>query len=48
LIERSFQRLSAAIETMRIVEELVEIWPNEVCNIQNEKHMQKYLKHVYS
>jgi len=26
----SFQGLSGAIETMRIVKELVEIWPNEV------------------
>ena len=32
-IERSFQGLSVTIETMRIVEELVEIWPNEVCDI---------------
>jgi len=32
LIERSFQGLSVAIETMRIVKELVEIWPNEVCD----------------
>jgi len=32
LIERSFQGLSIAIETVRIVEELVEIWPNEVCD----------------
>jgi len=30
--KRSFQGLSVAIETMRIVEELVEIWPNEVCD----------------
>jgi len=32
LIKRSFQGLSIAIETVRIVEELVEIWPNEVCD----------------
>jgi len=32
LIKRSFQGLSVAIETVRIVEELVEIWPNEVCD----------------
>ena len=32
LIERSFQELSVAIETVRIIEELVEIWPNEVCD----------------
>ena len=32
MIERSFQGLSIAIETVRIVEELMEIWPNEVCD----------------
>jgi len=32
LIEKSFQRLSIAIETVRIVEELMEIWLNEVCD----------------
>ena len=32
-IERSFQGLSVAVETVRILEELVEIWPNEVCDI---------------
>ena len=32
LIERSFQGLSVAFETMGIVKELVEIWPNEVCD----------------
>ena len=32
MIERSFQGFSVAIETVRIVEELVEIWLNEVCN----------------
>ena len=31
-IKRSFQGLFVAIETMRIVEELMEIWPNEVCD----------------
>jgi len=31
-IERSFQGLSVAIETVRIDEELMEIWPNEVCD----------------
>ena len=31
-IKRSFQGLSVTVETMRIVKELVEIWPNEVCN----------------
>ena len=33
LIERSFQGLSIAIETVRIDRELMEIWPNEVCDI---------------
>jgi len=32
LIERSIQGLSIAIKTMRIIEELMEIWPNEVCD----------------
>ena len=32
-IERSFQGLSVAIETVRINEELMEIWPNKVCDI---------------
>jgi len=32
-IERSFQGLSVAIKTVRIDEELMEIWPNEVCDI---------------
>jgi len=36
LIGRSFQGLSVAIETVRIIEELVEIWPNEVCD-NNDK-----------
>ena len=31
-IENSFQGLSIAIETVRINEELMEIWPNEVCD----------------
>ena len=31
-IERSFQGLSVAIETVRIDEELMKIWPNEVCD----------------
>jgi len=40
LIERSFQGLSGAIETVRIVKELVEIWPNEVCDKRLEvKHL---------
>ena len=32
LIKRSFQGLSGAIKAVRIVEELIEIWPNEVCD----------------
>jgi len=32
LIERSFQGLFVAIETVKIDEELMEIWPNEVCD----------------
>jgi len=32
LIERSFQELSGAVKTMRIIKELIEIWPNEVCD----------------
>jgi len=32
LIERSFQGLSVAAKTMRINEELMEIWLNEVCD----------------
>jgi len=32
LIERSFQGLLGAVETMRIVKELMKIWPNEVCD----------------
>jgi len=34
MTERSFQGLSVAIETIRIVKELIEIWPNKVCNIR--------------
>ena len=32
LIKRSFWGLSIIFKTMRIVEELMEIWPNEVCD----------------
>jgi len=32
-IKKSFQGLFVAIETVRIDEELMEIWPNEVCDI---------------
>jgi len=30
LIERSFQGLSIFFKALRIIEELMEIWPNEV------------------
>jgi len=33
LIERPFQGLLGAVKTMRIIEELMEIWPNEVYDI---------------
>jgi len=33
LIKRSSQGLLGAIETMGIIEELMEIWLNEVCDI---------------
>jgi len=36
LIERSFQGLSGAIETVRIFKELMEIWLNEVCDNNKE------------
>jgi len=32
LIKRSFQGLLGAIETVGIIEELMETWPNEVCD----------------
>jgi len=32
LIKNSFQGLSVAIKTIRIVKELIKIWPNEVCD----------------
>ena len=32
MIERSFEGLSVAVETVKIIKELVEIWPNEVCD----------------
>jgi len=31
-MERSFQGLFVSIETVRIDEESMEIWPNEVCD----------------
>jgi len=34
LIERSFQGLSGAIETIEIIKELIEIWLNEVYDIR--------------
>jgi len=30
--QKVFQGLAGAVETMRIVKELIEIWPNEVCD----------------
>ena len=33
LIKRSFWGLFVAIETVGVIEELMEIWPNEVCDI---------------
>ena len=36
LIESSFQGLSGAIEIMWIVEDLMEIWSNEVCDRKQE------------
>jgi len=32
LIKRSFQGLSIAFETVKIIDKLIEIWPNEVCD----------------
>jgi len=40
-IERSFQGLSVAIETVRIDEELMEIWPNEVCDSGSGEVLEK-------
>jgi len=34
-IERSFQGLSVAVKTVRIDGELMEIWPNEVCDTED-------------
>jgi len=41
----SFQGLSIAIETVGIVEKLVEIWLNEVCNTgsENKMHLHDWL-----
>ena len=41
-IERSFWGLSVAFETVRIVEELMEIWLNEVCD-KNESNFSKMI-----
>jgi len=30
--QKVFQGLAGAVETMRIIKELIEIWPNEVCD----------------
>jgi len=43
LIERSFQGLSIAIKTVEIIEELVEIWPNEVCDTLAVQHLPIHL-----
>ena len=32
MIARSFQGILGAVKTMRIIEELIEIWPNKVCD----------------
>jgi len=45
-IERSFQGLSGAVETMGIVKELMEIWPNEVCD--NYTVTAQYLQEVWN
>ena len=37
MTERSFQGLSVAIETIRIVKELIEIWSNEVCDTRTSR-----------
>jgi len=47
LIERSFQGLSVAIETMRIDEELMEIWPNEVCDRRTIRRMEAVVVECY-
>jgi len=46
LIERSFQGLSVAIKTVRIDEELMEIWPNEVCDTENQTDVQAFIGFV--
>ena len=43
-IERSFQGLSVAVKTVRIVKELVEIWLNEVCDRENLKNTKEAIK----
>ena len=45
-IERSFQGLSVAIKTVRINEELMEIWPNEVCDTENQTDVQAFIGFV--
>ena len=47
MIERFFQGLSVAVETMRIIEELVEIWLNEVCDKDNLKNVIQSLVDIY-
>jgi len=46
-IERFFQGLSVAVETVRIIEELVEIWLNEVCDKDNLKDVIQSLVDIY-
>jgi len=41
LIERSLQGLMGAIKTMRTIEELMEIWPNKVCDRETRKGITK-------
>jgi len=43
-IERFFQGLSIAIETMRIVKKLMEIWPNEVCDSKSRADLAKRIE----
>jgi len=52
LIERSSWGLSSTIKTVEIVEELIEIWPNEVCDTLDQKNLfrvaQRTIKRVSS
>jgi len=47
LIERSFQGLFVVIETVKIVEESIEIWPNEVYDTSfslSDKNLYQHLQ----